>query len=437
MKKSSFLLGGALLLVSLFTTSCKEVMGSLDNPVPSYLSLATDSIGLSFGASYKITPNSINDKTAYTYQSMDERVVKVDGNGLVTAVGPGETGVIVRQDADAEGNYKFSQVELKVTVPSPLTLEANANGKIKVLFNDFETEAPICYTIAGAETKAITTDTDIEVKKGDKVYFTSANEALAPDTWNFGVQIKPQMQAYIYGNLMSMISPDGNYIDNKTITKPFAFFGLFCDAWNIYTNWQDKIELPATTLTASCYNQMFYNTGISEAPELPATKMEPYCYQGMFMSCWNINNAPKLPAMKLADGCYGSMFARCGSLWQAPELPATELAPWCYQEMFWNCYNLNEGPVLPAKTLKQGCYDRMFAYCYSMTSLTCLATTLSGEGYDTEDWLFRAGYYPIQYNWGVTPTLKKAASVTTWSKAADWETNGWQVPAGWNIENAN
>ena len=405
MKKSSFLLGGALLLVSLFTTSCKEALGSLDNPVPSYLSLATDSIGLSFGTSYKITPNSINDKTAYTYQSMDERVVKVDGNGLVTAVGPGKTGVIVRQAADAEGNYKFSQVEFKVTVPAPLTLEANANGKIKVLFNDFETEAPICYTIAGAETKSITTDTDIEVKKGDKVYFTSANEALAPDTWNFGVQIKPQMQAYIYGNLMSMISPDGNYIDNKTITKPFAFFGLFCDAWNIYTNGQDKIELPATTLTASCYNRMFCNTGISEAPELPATKMEPYCYQGMFQSCWNLSQLPELPAMTLAEGCYARMFAYIN----------------------WNSLSV----VLPATKLVDYCYQQMFEYCYYLNSVTCLAISMDDNGTATDGWLNRAGQYAS------SKYFYKSKSAT-WNFSGYWWTNGWYIPgAGWNIENAN
>jgi len=39
MKKTNFLLGGALLLVALFTTSCDKLMSKLDNPVGSYASI--------------------------------------------------------------------------------------------------------------------------------------------------------------------------------------------------------------------------------------------------------------------------------------------------------------------------------------------------------------------------------------------------------------
>ena len=432
MRKKSILSGLMLLCVALFTFTGCDKMSSFDNAVPNYISLDEESIDLSFGTTYQIKVNTINNLVPCTYQSMDERVVTVDENGLVTAVGPGETGIVIRQDADETGAYKYGQIDLKVNVPAPLTLKAYGKGTINVYFNNYQTEKPICYTIDG-KTTAITTDTEIPVKNGDVVYFTSANKTLAPENggWaNLGVQILPQVRTEIYGNVMSLISPDGNYVNNKTITKPFAFYHLFDNAWNIYSNWQYKLELPATTLTRGCYNYMFCNTGIDNISELPATTMAEYCYQGMFASCWNLYQAPELPAKTLAEGCYAFMFAQSG-VSNVPGLPATELADWCYQEMFWGCYNLYEAPVLPAKTLKSGCYNRMFAYCNYLNSVTCLATTLSGSGYDTQDWLFEAG----EYAWA-TPTFKKAASNNNWYNVGGWGTTDWGIPSAWNIINA-
>lgn len=409
MKNRSFLVGGALLLSALFLTSCEQIASSLDNPVPSYLALDKDSIGLSFGKTYQIKLSTINDKVAPTYQSMDERVIKVDPNGLVTAVGPGETGIVIRQAGDETNTYKSSQVDLKVTVPAPLTIHANAKGTINVYFNSFKPDAPVYYYINSYENKvAMTEDTEIEVNKGDNVYFTSANEALAPENqWGWaddGLQIQPQKSAYVYGNLMSLITPDGNYIDNKTITKPFAFYRLFEWASNLYTDGQHAIELPATTLTKGCYYRLFMGTSIYELPKLPATKLEPYCYQYMFANNWNLNQAPELPAKTLAEGCYGFMFNQCSNLYEAPVLPATKLEPYCY--------------------------ERMFAYCYNLSYVTCLATTMDDGNTATSDWLSQAGQY-------VSPKYFNKAASATWNLIGFWNTSGWDIPSVWTIQDAN
>jgi hypothetical protein len=60
----------------------------------------------------------------------------------------------------------------------------------------------------------------------------------------------------------------------------------------------------------------------------------------MFCDCTNLTQAPELPAMTLTNSCYSYMFDGCTSLTQAPELPATTLADYCYYYMFYGCTGL-------------------------------------------------------------------------------------------------
>lgn len=124
MKKSSFLLGGALLLATLFTTSCKEVMGSLDNPVSAYLEIdKTDLV---------LIPGEVNDKRvaetisteAVVYESSDPKVVTVDRNtGKVTAVAPGEA--IIKVSVPANDYYQAGNNQYAVKVIDMVLGEKN------------------------------------------------------------------------------------------------------------------------------------------------------------------------------------------------------------------------------------------------------------------------------------------------------------------------
>ena len=142
-------------------------------------------------------------------------------------------------------------------------------------------------------------------------------------------------------------------------------------------------ELPATTLTAWCYDNMFRNcTGLTEAPELPAMVMATRCYNAMFYGCSSLAVAPDLPATTMADYCYFNLFASCTALTRGPELPATTLAPNCYASMFHSCASLMEAPELPAMTLANSCYNNMFRGCSSLTDTPELpATTMVYDCY--------------------------------------------------------
>lgn len=438
MKKSSFFLGGALLFATLFTTSCKEVLGSLDNPVSSYLTVNVADVTIPTGDTFQLKSETINSDNPITYKSIDETVATVDANGLVTGVADGETTILV--SVAASQYYQEGTKEVKVAVKRPLTFEALEDGGISVYFYTVP-EKPIVYSINGAATKQeITSYTWIPVVKGDKVEFESANERLTSGDWNWGVQIAPQSKCAVYGNVMSMITPDGNYHTNKTITQHSALYGLLYGSGNWEKNpntgiWECKepftsthekykLLLPATTLATACYACMLGNIDFSKSvPELPATELAPYCYQRMFSECYNLPNVPELKATDLKDGCYSYMFQYCTNLEKTPTLSVATMKDYCYQGMFYYCTSLKTAPALPATELKDYCYDNMFRKT-GLTKAPALPATKLGEFcyrsmfYDCKDLAqapalpaTKMKYYSYAYMFSGCTALKEAPAL--------------------------
>ena len=434
-------------------TSCDEFKSTMDNPVSSYLELKTASVSIVPGGTYQIEASSIST-AKITYESSNPDVAIVDPSGKVTALEDGEATITVR--VEANDNYQAGATQFQVKVQSPLTLEAKADGVINVNYNNGITlDEPIVCTVFTSEglkkTVSITETTPIEVKKGDKVQFMSKNDRLAKGGWpgDPHVQINPTVECAVYGNVMSMITPEGDFNTNKTIKKEYALSGLFCDNC-LSSDWDEEAQktiykyaivnhdkykqvLPATTLRDNCYSYMFNSSGLTEAPELPATTLANGCYTSMFNNCKNLTVAPKLPATNLASGCYQSMFANsgiteapelkvedlsnssgcyysmfagCTELTKAPELPATKLAPWCYESMF--AYSgITEAPELKAKDLSNsyGCYYSMFDGCTKLTKAPELPAT------KLEQWCY-AYMFQGCTKLEVAPVLKAAELVS-------------------------
>ena len=363
-------------------------MSKLDNPVSSYLEVGKADVVIPTGDTYQIEASTISTMPIM-YESSNPEVATVDADGLVTAIADGEATITVTVEQDANKAYLAGEQKINVAVKRPLTFEALEDGQINVSFYyGITLEKPIVYTINGGTKQEITATTSIAVKKGDKVEFESANDHTAYN-YNKYVNIQPQSQCAVYGNVMSMISPDGNYHTNKTITAPYALAYLLRGYYNytddIYcTVSHDKYDLvlPATTLNDHCYYYLLSNTGITKAPELPAEELTPYCYACMFMNCPNLETAPELRAKELKDNCYDNMFRNSG-LTKAPALKAEVLAPYCYRSMFYGCEALSEAPALPATDLVERCYMYMFSGCTSLTKAPELrATELKESCYD-------------------------------------------------------
>ena len=252
------------------------------------------------------------------------------------------------------------------------------------------------------------------ISQGDAISFR-AN--LIPTTSGIGVFTVNGMFA-LEGNCMSILyGDDAAYY---TSVPSYAFYRLFGGCW--YLTSVAPSFLPATTLSESCYRNMFVDCqSLETAPVLPSTVMASNCYRGMFSGCFSLVNAPVLPATTLATYCYAWMFENCSSLVDAPALPATTLATYCYNYMFYGCTKLSMAPALPALSLKERCYNFMFYGCSKLSYVKAMFTSYPGTTY-TGQWL-----YGVSDN----GTFVK-------NSLALWNVYGSSgIPATWTVETAN
>lgn len=251
-------------------------------------------------------------------------------------------------------------------------------------------------------------------------------------------------QHNVGGNIMSLLYSD-NYLNKTTFPTTGNSTEIFEELFYNNTNLVSaaSLNLPATTLTKSCYKFMFkgctslINTpvlpattmaisayygmfsgcsSLTTAPALPATTLAYYCYESMFSGCTNLVNAPVLSATALDGYCYSNMFYGCESLTTAPALPATNLYVYCYESMFYGCRSLTTAPVLPATTLTDSCYKRMFYGCYALNNITTYANEIAGTEC-TKNWLFGVSSTGDFYNLG----------------GATYPSGGDGIPTGWTV----
>ena len=226
---------------------------------------------------------------------------------------------------------------------------------------------------------------NVNVNVGDEILWKGVATKLSNYDDDYVSCFKSTCEFDAKGNVMSLLYGD-NFKNQYTIEEDGIFYELFADdlidGACMLVNAKDLV-LPATTLAAFCYSNMFYGcTSLTTAPELPTTTLAYCCYQNMFYGCTSLTIAPELPATTLAEACYDYMFYQCTSLTTSPELPATTLATYCYQDMFGSCTSLTSTPELSATTLAYGCYNSMFEGCTSLTTASELpATTLAENCY--------------------------------------------------------
>lgn len=168
---------------------------------------------------------------------------------------------------------------------------------------------------------------------GDTVYFRGINPNLNNQTFESRKHVF-EMTGSINGggNVMSII--DGSGI-SKTVNN-FALRYLFQ-----------------------------YNEALITPPKLPATTLGAGCYTQMFIGCSNLISIPDLPALTLPNYAYQSMFSGCTSLTSPVKLNATTLNLSCCAGMFINCYNL-QGVEIMTPTLANACFESMFSGCNSL-----------------------------------------------------------------------
>ena len=316
-----------------------------DNPVRTSLEIESTDLVLSVGESVTRSATTESRDYEFTYTSSNPAVATVDQNGKVTAMSEGTAIITVSMPETLKGWYAAASRQYKVIVKNPsaeqlanvdkatpLTLAAQADGKITVTFNNGITLAnDIHYTVNGGAEQTIAKDTkgayDIELKKGDVVLLSSINTSLggsavagarggtrAVDDGAKYINIRPSMKTEIFGNVMSLLKGKDNLESATTIEANNAFYGLFAGAEKLVNNTERLLVLPATTLTEGCYDNMFSGCkGIEKAPELPAPKLEKGCYQEMFFDCSKLNSVKCLATDISAEGCTKNWLTNAGT----------------------------------------------------------------------------------------------------------------------------
>ena len=342
MKVKNLFSGMLAVLAVLLLTGCWEK----DNPVRTSLDVDTSTLTLSVGESAVRMAFSKAEDAAITYTSSKPAVATVDQFGKVTAMSEGSATITIEMAETKKSWYAAKTITYEVVVKNvsakavanvdkatPLTLVAQADGKITVTFNNGITLAnDIHYTINNGAEQTIAKNTtgayDIEVKKGDVVQFYSLNTSLGGGSTVAGargttravddgakyINIRPSMKTEIYGNVMSLLKGKDNLESATALEAKNAFYGLFAGAEKLVNNTERLLVLPATTLTEGCYQDMFNGCkGIEKAPELPAPKLEKNCYQEMFYDCAKLNHVKCLATDIKAENCTKDWLGKAGS----------------------------------------------------------------------------------------------------------------------------
>ena len=154
-----------------------------EDPVRQSLDVDTSDLVLTVGQSASRPASTESKVFNFIYTTSTPSVALVDQNGLVTAMSEGEAVIKVHMDETREGWYAAADREYKVIVKgasaaelqvadksTPMTLVAQADGKISVNFNGGITlSGDIYYSINGGALQTISRNTkgsyDITVKQ--------------------------------------------------------------------------------------------------------------------------------------------------------------------------------------------------------------------------------------------------------------------------------
>ena len=333
-------LGMLAVLTAMMMTGCHWN----EDPVRQSLNVEASDLVLTVGQSVSRPASSESKVSNFVYTSSKPSVALVDQNGTVTGLSSGDAVITVHMDETREGWYAAADRTYKVTVKNPtagdvqtadkntpLTLVAQADGKITVAFNNGITlSSDITYSVNGGAEQTISKSTegayDITVKKGDVVQLYSTNTALSSGVTGARgmtravadgakyVNIKPSMNTEIYGNLMSLLKGKSNFASATAIEANYAFYGLFAGADKLVNNIIRHPELPATTLKEGCYEDMFYGCkGITRAPDLPAGVLTKNCYKEMFADCSKLSYVKCLAGDISPEGCTKDWLTNAGS----------------------------------------------------------------------------------------------------------------------------
>ena len=245
----------------------------------------------------------------------------------------------------------------------------------------------------------------ISMGLGEKIYLRGrGNTTFGTSNANYihFVSTSGEGVVKVSGNIMTLL--DG---ENPPAEVPdYGFFGLFSG----FSSLKDaqSLILPAETIGASAYSNMFYNCSqMTDAPEISATEVGAYSMSymfgncsamtvapsvirpltlpasacdNMFNGCIKLETAPEIAAETIGEGTFNGMFNNCSALTGAPSvIKATSLPTKSCYNMFYGCRVLQTPPAMAeGTTAGNQCCAYMFQNCAALTSIPALKYDTAG-----------------------------------------------------------
>lgn len=202
------------------------------------------------------------------------------------------------------------EIELPIDYSTQyLTFEALENGTFSFYQYQINSNMKLNYSIdngntwqelsPNTQTASLSTGSKI-LWKYEKTQYYDGSSSAHPYMY---FQATGNFKAY--GNVMSVIYGD-NFLNQVDLTnKEEAFYRLFNNNTKLVD--ASNLILPATTLSDTCYSQMFQGcTSLTTAPELPAQTLTLQCYSNMFSGCTKLSYIKMLATDISAWACLSS-----------------------------------------------------------------------------------------------------------------------------------
>ena len=270
----------------------------------------------------------------------------------------------IRDDADEELDY-FTI--MPYSAGEPYVSRIYAYGYYVEMVDGTVYVSDMWYSIDGGEWTLVNEKEYIDVPCFSKIRFKGNWHEVMKDVESELENIKTYYSAafasenggdwwFLEGTPLSLLHGD-DFKERKNDWNSVwdSFYNMFSGNPNVAQINNPKTFLPSTELSEWCYQSMFYQSPIGNAPELPAETLKEGCYESMFYGCYNLKEAPALNAKTLVSHCYAYMFYGCTHL-RYVKITATDGffdTEYPANEMLYNCPEYGLG-VLSQELIDNG-----------------------------------------------------------------------------------
>ena len=252
------------LMATASLTSCNELIGTLDDPIPpksATVTITTDDLKL-FVDDSETRVGTANSGATVSYSSSDESVAKVDATGKVTAIGVGTTTITAA--VEAIDNYTAASASYKVVVSK---IDVRLNPLYYVAEKDVESISGTVVTFDSGEPNDLTGKTQY---KWSEAMGSFANGAASYDTYWDASTITDASGSFTYHlpciqEWNAVIPADFDPIDHGGNTNPNIFGSDFYkDGGYVFTKGDHTTTVDWPVVTCMFGYDATTKTGITD-----------------------------------------------------------------------------------------------------------------------------------------------------------------------------